>query len=121
MAVLGELEMQVMGQLWADEKPLSVRAIHEVLSSERELAYTTVMTVLDRLAKKGLVLREQEGRAWLYRPAVGLAELVAAELVRSVQDAGDEADSALLLFAGQLNEQQRRALAGHLCTLGEPG
>ena len=47
------------------------------LTRDRDLAYTTVMTVLDRLAKKGLVHRERDGRAYLYPPAQTREELVA--------------------------------------------
>ena len=57
MAIFGELETAVLNVLWAQEKPMRVRDVHEVLTRDRELAYTTVMTVLDRLAKKHVVER----------------------------------------------------------------
>lgn len=82
MAVTGELEQAVMEILWARTDPLSVREVHDLISIERDLAYTTVLTVLDRLAKKGLVLRNLEGRAWLYRPTRSRA----AETVVEVQE-----------------------------------
>ncbi len=67
--------------LWAhSERAVTVREVHERLSSTRDLAYTTVMTVLDRLSKKDIVHRELEGRAWLYRPARSRAELVTGEI-----------------------------------------
>nr|WP_300148612.1 BlaI/MecI/CopY family transcriptional regulator [Propionicimonas sp.] len=80
MAVTGELEQAVMEILWARTDPLSVRDVHDLISIERDLAYTTVLTVLDRLAKKGLVLRNLEGRAWLYRPTRSRAAEAAAEV-----------------------------------------
>lgn len=49
---LGELERAVMDHLWASAEPQTVRQVHEALLSQRELAYTTVMTVLQRLARK---------------------------------------------------------------------
>lgn len=49
---LGDLERAVMNQLWAASEPQTVRQVHEVLVTERDLAYTTVMTVLQRLAKR---------------------------------------------------------------------
>ncbi|MFT3888079.1 MAG: BlaI/MecI/CopY family transcriptional regulator [Arachnia sp.] len=76
----GELEQRVMELLWAADAPQSVADVHAVLSAERELAYTTVMTVLDRLAKKGLVDRELVNRAWRYRAHNTQAEVLAAEL-----------------------------------------
>ena len=66
---LGELESAVLSTLWDHGAPLSVR---DVLAQLRrpELAYTTVLTVLDRLHDKGVVAREREGRAFLYRASV---------------------------------------------------
>ncbi|MBI5870441.1 MAG: BlaI/MecI/CopY family transcriptional regulator [Actinobacteria bacterium] len=65
--VLGDLEADIMELLWK-KSPASVREIHENLASERTIAYTTVMTVMGRLAEKGLLIREQHGRAYLYVP-----------------------------------------------------
>ena len=80
MASRGELEQRVMDLLWSSSAPLSVADVHSLLSAERELAYTTVMTVLDRLSKKEIVHRELEGRAWLYRPSRTRVELVSDEI-----------------------------------------
>lgn len=55
--------------LWGSSEELSVADVHRIMGEERQLAYTTVMTVLDRLAKKGLVTRQLVARAWQYRPA----------------------------------------------------
>lgn len=86
MAVSGELEHAVMGILWSRQEPLSVRDVHERLSAERDLAYTTVMTVLDRLAKKGLATRNRVRRAWLYRPARTQVDEIAAGIVAQLSD-----------------------------------
>lgn len=80
MSLLGELERAVMEVLWQTDAALSVRDVHAALA-DRDLAYTTVMTVLDRLAKKGICSRELEGRAWLYRPARTCVELHVAEVL----------------------------------------
>lgn len=76
----GELELVVMDILWSRSTPLSVRDVHETIAADRDLAYTTVMTVLDRLAKKGAVVRNLDGRAWLYRPARTRSGEVLAEV-----------------------------------------
>lgn len=81
MAVMGELGQAVMDILWNRPEPLSVRDVHELLAEDRDLAYTTVMTVLDRLAKKGFVVRNLDGRAWLYRPTNSRAAQIAAEML----------------------------------------
>jgi predicted transcriptional regulator len=86
MAVLGELESAVMAFLWASTAPLSVRDVHARVGIDRDLAYTTVMTVLDRLAKKGTLTRVLEGRAWLYSPATTRLELVVAEVTELLSD-----------------------------------
>jgi predicted transcriptional regulator len=65
--VLGDLETDIMELIWR-ESPASVRQVHEHLARERSIAYTTVMTVMGRLAEKGLLKREQHGRAYLYIP-----------------------------------------------------
>ena len=81
MPVLGELEQAVMEVLWESPTALPVRDEQAKLSSERELAYTTVMTVMDRLAKKSQLKRELDGRAWQYRPSLTWVQLVANEIV----------------------------------------
>ena len=60
---LGELERAIMDVLWDSVEPLTVRQVGLRLTN-RELAHTTVMTVLDRLAKKGFARRQRDGRAW---------------------------------------------------------
>lgn len=84
MAVPGELEYAVMSILWSRSEWLSVREVHELLAGQRDLAYTTVMTVLDRLAKKGLATRHLEGRAWLYRPARTQIDEVASAVIEQL-------------------------------------
>lgn len=80
--VLGELEADIMEVLWA-HGPASVRAVHERLTARRPLAYTTIMTVMSRLAAKGLLEKSREGAAFVYRPASTRDEFT-AESVRSV-------------------------------------
>ena len=57
---LGDLERAVMDSLWESPTPQTVRQVHADLSRDRSLAYTTVMTVLQRLAKKNLVTQIRE-------------------------------------------------------------
>lgn len=71
----GALEREVMAILWADGN-LAVRDVQARL--RRPAAYTTVMTTLDRLFKKGVLSREQSGRAFVYSAAVSHEELKAS-------------------------------------------
>lgn len=96
---LGDLERAVMDVLWAHPGDRSVREVHEALDTDRDLAYTTVMTVLDRLAKQHLVDRVRDGRAWRYTPAASREELTAASMRQSLE-AHDAVDrkAAMLHF-----------------------
>ena len=81
-AELGHLESTLMDILWRDGE-MSVKALCERL--ERPLAYTTVMTTLDRLYKKGLLARRKRDRAFVYAPRVSFREWIrkrAGELLR---------------------------------------
>lgn len=69
---LGKLERETMNEVWR-QKEVNVRAV-EVAMGER-IAYTTIMTTLDRLYKKGFLDRRKEGRAFLYTPRFTLGEL----------------------------------------------
>lgn len=82
---LGDLERAVMEVLWAHGPDQSVRDVMDRLgdSTQKDLAYTTIMTVLDRLAKKGMTERRRDGRAWRYTAAATREELAAGAL-RSV-------------------------------------
>ncbi|MFG1674299.1 BlaI/MecI/CopY family transcriptional regulator [Micromonospora sp. NPDC049282] len=100
MTRLGDLERAVMDVLWAlpaTSDGVTVREVADALDG-RELAYTTVMTVLDRLAGKGMVQREREGRAWRYRPAA-TREAHIAQLMLDALDLGGSRDAALVRFA----------------------
>ena len=113
---LGELERLVMEQLWAADRPLTVREVHELLSQTRELAYTTVMTVLDRLAKKDLTERERDGKAWLYKAAAPREEL-AADLMRDALDRAGDRREALVRFVGQVSDEEAALLREALSRL----
>jgi BlaI family transcriptional regulator, penicillinase repressor len=70
---LAPLELECMSALW----PLgegTVRDIHQHLSRVRPRAYTTIMTIMDRLAQKGIVTRRKVGRAYRYQPNLSVEE-----------------------------------------------
>jgi predicted transcriptional regulator len=105
---LGELERAVMELLWAQQEPQSVRAVHSGLA-DRGLAYTTVMTVLSRLAAKGVVRRERAGRAWLYAPVASRDEYVAELMLQALSLTGDRG-SALVRFANAVSDDEAATL-----------
>ncbi len=82
---LPPLELECMKALWA----LGRGTVHDIrarLLAERSLAYTTVLTLMDRLARKGIVEREKRGRAFLYRPLVEEDQIRQQALARLVGD-----------------------------------
>jgi predicted transcriptional regulator len=105
-----------MEQLWAAPGALTVREVHERLARTRDLAYTTVMTVLDRLAKKRLTERERDGKAWRYRAAAPREEL-AADLMRDALDRSGDRREALVRFVGQVSFEEAALLREALSRL----
>ncbi len=114
MAARGELERAVADVLWDAKGPLTARAVADALPG-RELAVTTVLTVLGRLEAKGLVRRARDGRAHTYEPVAGREEHT-AELMRQVLDTAGDRDVALARFVGSVSAADaaalRRALDG---------
>jgi len=73
--ILGFLEFDVMKIIWDNSSKISVRDVFQALSDKRDIAYTTVMTTMDRLYKKGLLLRKKAIKGYLYWPSVSEEEL----------------------------------------------
>ena len=85
---LGELELAIMEIVW-DRETVTVRDVLTALQAERELAYTTVMTVMHRLAIKGLLTQEKGGKTHHYRAAQTREQFTAGaagRVVRSLLD-----------------------------------
>lgn len=66
--VLGELESEVMEIIWQSKEPVSVRTVTQNLQKKRQIAYTTIMTIMGRLTDKGLLKRTSSGKAYNYQP-----------------------------------------------------
>lgn len=108
---LGPLQARIL-QTLADRGESSVREVFEALARPNALAYTTVMTVLDHLHKKGIVTRKLEGRGYRYATRFTADELrdrMARHLVREFVD--DFGETALVHFASALDHIDRRRLA----------
>ena len=96
---LGELERAIMDVLWESPEPLTVRQVSGQLT-ERDLAHTTVMTVLDRLAKKGFSRREGDGRGWGYRAAETREAYVTELMLNALDQTGDRPRNRAGPFSG---------------------
>ncbi|MGO1506456.1 MAG: BlaI/MecI/CopY family transcriptional regulator [Microbacterium sp.] len=110
----GELEAEVMRILWEHGESMSVREVQAVFSG-RVPAYTTLMTALERLQKKGQVIRSGESpRKVRFAAARSGDEHVSLSMMSALEGAGDR-EAALLKFAGNLATEDvellRRAIA----------
>lgn len=97
---LGPLESAIMFTLWDTREPLKVNDVTARITYPRDLAYTTVMTVLTILCRKNLARRRRSGRAWLYAPKLSRDDY----LTQRVRD--------LVTLAGDPEAVVRNALAG---------
>ena len=110
---LGELEAHVMDLLWRAEGPLTVRQVFDQLAAKRPRAYTTVLTVLDNLHRKGYVTRQPSGRAYLYRAARTREDHVAEMIDRALEDSSDRS-TGLLHFIQRLEPDEVAAVRAGL-------
>ncbi|GAA4230675.1 putative transcriptional regulator [Streptosporangium album] len=112
MKGLGELERSIMDIIWAQPTAVTAREVGRLIA-DRDLAPTTVMTVLDRLTRKGFLHRTRDGRAWRYEPAESRDAYIAELMLEALDLTGDRS-AALTRFAqavsGNEAEILRRAL-----------
>jgi predicted transcriptional regulator len=106
---LGELETEMMRRLWQRAAPATVRELVDELKQDRDIAYTTVMTVLDNLFKKGWLRRERVGRAYRYEPVSSGAQY-SAELMRGALETSPDHAAAFAHFLRQLGPEEVQAL-----------
>lgn len=114
MRRFGELEAVIMQRMWDRKAPATVRDLLDELRQSRDIAYTTVMTVMDNLHRKGWLHREPQGRAYLYQVVASREEYVAQVMREALDGSGDPA-LALQHFVGRINDAEaavlRQALA----------
>ncbi len=100
---LHELESEVMEEVWRRDET-TVREVLEALNRQRKKrAYTTIMTIMARLDKKGLLRRKKRGKTHLYRPVMSREDYLEARAQSEVDGlVADYGDLALAHFARQL-------------------
>jgi predicted transcriptional regulator len=106
----GDLEASVMDVLWDAGRPLLVRDVVDRIRPERALAYTTIMTVLDNLHRKGWLDRARDGRAWRYEPRLG-RQAYTALLMREALAVSDDRTGVLARFVEEIDPEDAAALA----------
>lgn len=106
---LAPLELDCMNTLWPVGQA-TVREIRDLLAPRRPRAYTTIMTIMDRLARKGIVERKKVGRAYIYRPNLTAEEARSQALGQVVDNYFGGSKEALIAQLG-LPGLSSRALA----------
>lgn len=115
MATLGDLERTVMDLLWVGPEAMTANELRDCIAHApsgevgRELAVTTVLTVLSRLEKKGLVERERDIRPHRYK-SVTSREDHTAELMHEVLVTAPDREAVLARFIGSVSEAEAQTL-----------
>jgi predicted transcriptional regulator len=103
----GELEAEILATLWATPEALTAGEVAPRLATE--LSYSTVVTIMSRLHAKGVLDREQRGRAYAYRPVSDEPGL-AARRMRQVLDTEENRQQVLVRFVSELSDEDERLL-----------
>ena len=107
---LGKLERQVLDETW-QRREVSVRDIY--LAFGERIAYTTLMTTLDRLFKKNILTRRKDGRAFLYAPAVSPDEFeqgIREDVIEGLLGHGSDVQPVLACIVDTVSERDRELL-----------
>lgn len=105
----GDLESVVMDRVWDRFDPVTVREIHNEIALTRDIAYTTVMTTMDNLHRKGWLERERSGKAFHYWPTM-TRERYGAQLMREALGAGGRFDLVMAHFVDDMSTEESEGL-----------
>ena len=109
---LGETEMEVLHHVW-DLGEASVADVRERILEDRDVAYTTIMTVMKKLAEKGYLTYHKEGRSYVYEPAQQPDEVQHSLLQRLMEKVFHGSPSSLvqtLVQRENLSDAERREI-----------
>ena len=109
MRGFGELEAVVMDRVWEHGGPVTVRELFDELRRERAIAYTTVMSTMDNLHRKGWLARDKEGKAYRYTAVASREEYSAGLMREAMAEAGDT-EAVLSHFIAQMDGEQSQVL-----------
>jgi predicted transcriptional regulator len=105
----GELEAVIMHRVWDHHGPITVRDLFDDLRQGRPIAYTTVMSTMDNLHRKGWLARERDGKAYRYT-AVASREEYSARLMREALAEAGDTEAVLSHFVATMDDSQAEAL-----------
>ncbi|HEY1919993.1 MAG TPA: BlaI/MecI/CopY family transcriptional regulator [Streptosporangiaceae bacterium] len=109
MREFGDLESAIMDVMWAEGRPVTVRYVRERMDYSRPVAYTTVMTVMDILYRKGVLCRAKNERAWRYW-SVETREEHDARLMAEVLRSGGNRIVTMRRFLERVSDDERESL-----------
>ena len=118
MRGFGDLEAVIMDRVWAHDDPVTVRELLGELAAERDIAYTTVMTTMDNLHRKGWLARVKEGKAYRYTATSSRAEYSARLMQEALADGGNT-EAVLSHFVAQMDGAESEALRAVIARLTE--
>jgi len=105
----GELESVIMHMVWDHGRPVTVRELFDELAEERAIAYTTVMSTMDNLHRKGWLARTKDGKAYRYT-ATASREEYSARLMQEALAGGGDTEAVLTHFVAQIGGAESEAL-----------
>jgi predicted transcriptional regulator len=120
MRGFGDLEAVIMQLVWDHGCPVTVRDLFDELRQERAIAYTTVMSTMDNLHRKGWLDRVKDGKAYRYTPTASREEY-SARLMREALAGGGNTEAVLSHFVAQMDGAESQALRAVVRRLGGPG
>jgi predicted transcriptional regulator len=105
----GDLESVIMQMVWDQGRSVTVRELFDQLSQERVIAYTTVMSTMDNLHRKGWLTRAKEGKAYRYS-ATASREEYSARLMREALAVGGDTEAVLSHFVAEIGGDESEVL-----------
>jgi predicted transcriptional regulator len=105
----GDLETVIMHMVWDHDSPVTVRKLFDELREERAIAYTTVMSTMDNLHRKGWLTRVKEGKAYRYT-ATASREEYSARLMREALADGGDTEMVLSHFVADMDGTESETL-----------
>jgi predicted transcriptional regulator len=105
----GDLEAVIMDRVWDRDGPVTVRELLDELLKERDIAYTTVMSTMDNLHRKGWLARVKDRKAYRYTATASREEYSARLMQEALADGGDP-EMVLSHFVAQMDGEESEVL-----------
>ncbi|HET9893592.1 MAG TPA: BlaI/MecI/CopY family transcriptional regulator [Streptosporangiaceae bacterium] len=118
MRGFGDLEALIMAVVWSHRTGVTVREVLDELRRDRDIAYTTVMSTMDNLHRKGWLARTKDGKAYRYT-ATASREEYSARLMAEALAGGGNTEAVLSHFVAQIDGEDSEVLSAVVSRLAE--